>query len=164
MEREIEQVKYSIINVEKNLIGTSQNLQSNQMGLQKQILNLEQPKFANLSIYYNYYNKTEFKKQNMLTIFVDTVDSIEHNAEFKGKLYYNTHTYDSNNIFSEMVLNSNEGNINATYIGPLDDPNYGTKHAKFYHIVSSTGIYKNYKYMSLIKHEGDHNPREWILS
>lgn len=164
MSVEIERVKQDIQNLQNNLIGTANNLQSNQMGLQEQILNLEQPKLSNLSIYYNYNNKNEFQKNDRIVIFVDTVDSIEYNAEFKGKLFYNTHLYDNNNIFSELVLNSNEGNINATYIGPLDDPNYGTKHAKFYNIVSSTGIYKNYKNLRLIKHEGDHNPREWVLS
>jgi len=164
MQSEIEQVKQSIVNLEQNLSGVAHNLQENQNGLQEQILNLEQPKFSNLSIYYNYKNKNEFQKQNTITIFVDTVHSIEYDAEFKGKLFYNTHKYNDNNIFSELVLNSNEGNINATYIGPLDDPNYGTKHAKFYNIISSNGIYKNYKNMSLIKHDGDHKPREWVLS
>ena len=163
MQSEIEEVKQSIVNLEQNLSGTAHNLQSNQTGLQEQILNLEKPKFANLSIYYNDINKKIFEKQNIITLFADTVDSIEYDAEFKGKLFYNTQKYD-NNIFSELVIHSNEGNINANYIGSLYDLNYGSRHAKFYNIVASTGIYKNYKSMSLIKHEGDHNPREWVLS
>lgn len=37
---EIEEVKQSIVNVEQNLISAGHNLQSNQMGLQKQIIDL----------------------------------------------------------------------------------------------------------------------------
>lgn len=189
---DIDNLRKDIDNLQTNLSGTAINLQNNQNGLQDQIINNNEfilhhshkymkiqsdriYKIENLeniknienkqSIYYNYLNKKEFNENNnTIIIFADLVDSLEENTNSKGKIFYRTVTYDNNHIFSELIINSEEGNVYGTYIGKLDDLNYGTKHSKSYHIISSTGLYRNYNKMSLIKHDGDHKPREWILS
>lgn len=118
--------------------------------------------FTQKSIYYNYYGKNEFTEGNTISIFANTVDSLLDNANIVGKLFYKTVKYSDTHIFTELILNSADGNIYAVNI---EDNNIrdNYKHAYKYNIVSSTGIYTNAKSMEIVKHDGEHQPREWKI-
>ena len=140
----------------------SKSLLSNLNSNKANILNLNDNPFSKKSIYYNYYGKNEFTEDNTISIFANLVDSTLDNANIIGKIFYVTIKYSDTHIFTQLIVNTDQGNINAVNI---EDNNIrdNYKHAYKYNILSSTGIYTNARSMELVKHPGDHAPREWVI-
>lgn len=142
---------------------SSSKLTSNLILDKCNIIKLKDSTFEEKKIYYNYFGKQEYNKNDIYNIFVYTRDSEKIDANSTGKLYYRTNNISDTLIFSEIFINSELGNIYGTYIEENNSRN-NYKHSYNYNIISSTGIYKNAKQMFMKKLDGEHKPREWTIN